>query len=89
MFTQGFHPFMNKFMQIRYLITIYDAQKLIRLQNYPTPLPTLQLSSIYALRFLRKWFTQGNGTPDAGRWTPDRKVSTKSYPETSFQARQK
>ena len=31
----------------------------------------------------------GHRTPDTGPWTLDRKVTTKSHPEISFQARQK
>ena len=66
-------------MQIRYLITKYDIQKLIRLQTaLPPPYP--HVSSIYALRLVLK----KNFKPDTRQ-----KSEYQSHPLTSFQARQK
>ena len=71
-------------MQIRYLITIYDAQKNLFRSQTALPPPYPQVSLIYALWFLRQCLHK-----EAGQQMPDRKVSTKSHPEISFQARQK
>ena len=69
-------------MQIRYLITIHEDQNLFRPQTALPP-PYTQVSSTYAL-----WFLRLSAHKEAGRQALDL-VTTKSHPESSFQARQK